>query len=355
MSKRFATYIIALLVLSLAATTPTNAKQADRFSDVPAAHWASKAIDWGIEQEVLDISPQAAFNPEESITEAEFLKMLISAYVSLPDQGKNWYDKYYAYANEKKWFVEGLSDQATVDQPLLRKNAAIILSSALGGRYQDDKKEAVTTAVNDLYATGISNGKSSRAVEGFMINEYLTRAEAIQFVYQFVNQSGLSMLQGASVEEEWAQYEQVTFKDREGILAKHELFAKEHGLQIQSYESEGTIFIQLIGEEGQSNSDAGSPVHFTSSYRMDPDGTLTWNLITNDTVADPSDAYELLAAMFSYDSNFSDPIRQDLAVFAQEIGYRKDWQLSVSYGKLDLSTNYNKETNQYYIVSILTA
>ncbi|WP_325356179.1 hypothetical protein [Paenibacillus sp.] len=179
---------------------------------------------------------------------------------------------------------------------------AIILSSALGAYYPDDSARSVESSITDLYSRGLSSGKTDQTIKGFMPGDSLTRAEAVQFVYRFVNKSGLTSLKAVVSNDDWGALKNVTFADQKGILAKHELFAKKLGLQMKTYQQSGRTFIQLVSNHDSSNQTAKDSFLYSSSYQIADDGTLTWDLITNVDVADPEAAYELLASMFSYDT-----------------------------------------------------
>lgn len=345
--------MIAWLVLILAAMPSIAIASPQRqalFKDVPNTHWALGAIQWGIDNQILDGFPNGTFAPEKPVTEAEFLKILITAYEQLVPLGSAWYDAYYAFAYERQWYLKGLKNQSAANRPILRKNAAILLSSALGEVYANDGTDSANKAINDLYDRGLSNGKTSKTLEGFKPSDSLTRAEAVQFIYQFVNKSGLTALTAVDAED-WSDYDDVTFKDPDGIMAKHELFAQEQKLHVQTYEYEGVQFIRFIGESKEPSEEA--PVYFTSSRQV-REGKLTWTLITHENVADPADAFEFVAKMFSYYDNYSSRIRQGLAVVAEDMGFRSNRQVSTDLGQLQISTYYEEQEDQYYIISYIS-
>lgn len=373
MSKRMISLLLAALLFLIAGQSTFGAESAKSFSDVSAQHWAASAISWGVENNILDGFPDGTFAPEKPVTEAEFLKILIAAYVTLPAQGEHWYDRYYAYASDKKWYATGLTEPSVINQPILRKHAALILSSALGASYSDDGAKSIEAAITDLYDRGLSSGKTAKTIEGFAPDDTLTRAEATQFIYKFVSQSGLSSLDSTAPEaseeetksdsdaseadagtsEEWTPLEEVTFADKEGVLAKHELFAKEQGLKIRHYESNGTNFIQLISDVDLEKK-AGSYT-FSTSYKLTDDGSLTWTLITDVNQADPGDAFEFAARMFEYNSIYSDSIRTKIAQVTKQFGYQIDWEFRGEYDDLTIKTFYIKDELHYYIVSTIPA
>lgn len=345
--KRGLCLILAILLMVSGAFS-TSAQDV-LFPDVSSDHWATKAMKWGVEHNVLDGYSDGSFAPGKPVTESEFLKMLISAYETLPGLGDHWYDKYYGFAHTHGWYVKGLKNKSFVDQPISRKNAAIILSSALGHSYVDDSDHSAIMAINELYKRDLSHGKTEKTIEGFAPEEYMTRAEAVQFVYNFATQSGLENLKASVSDADWAYYEKVTFNDTEGILDKHKLFAKKYGLQVITYKASGIIFINLVSD----SEDNQSEFHISSTYKKHEDSTIEWTLAVDLDKEDPFVAYELLARIFSYDTTYQDSITQKLEPVVKESGIEIDGWIRAEFGTLEIKASYDQETHNYYIVSVV--
>ena len=213
MSRRVLSLAMILVFSIVVAALPASAEQGTVFSDVSKDNWAFEAISWGAQHKVVNGFPDRTFAPGKAVTEAEFLKLLISAFEDLPDNGTKgkWYSKYYAFAYDKNWFLKGFADPEAPEKPVLRKNAAILLSAAMGAYYANDDALSAEAAIRDLYSRGVSNGKTDKTIEGFKPDDTLTRAEAVQFIYQFVQKAGLTSLKTVVSEDDWAALDKVTF------------------------------------------------------------------------------------------------------------------------------------------------
>ncbi|MDT3418142.1 hypothetical protein QO009_004067 [Brevibacillus aydinogluensis] len=178
------------LVLGAALVTPLTAFAA-AFKDVPVSHWASKTIEWGTKTGVVTGYPDQTFKPENSVTEEEFLTMLISAYVKRSDlQGaaKYWSDPYYFFAHDKNYPTEGWDEPTARRWKISRQRVAEIVAGATGVNYTGDD------AIKWLLAKGLAKGKSGDvSVAGYKGADFLTRAEAVQFIKN-AKENGLTEL-----------------------------------------------------------------------------------------------------------------------------------------------------------------
>jgi hypothetical protein len=344
-------WVIVAMLISMVSTTSVVNAQENRFSDVSADYWAEEVISWGVERKMLSGYGDGTFAPRKAVTEAEFLKIVIAAYEDLPQSGESWYDRYYAYAFKKGWYVKGLKDKTYVNKPILRKQAAIILSSALGNSYRSDDADSTVRAINELYNKDLSNGRTEKTVEGFATEEQLTRAEAVQFVYTFVTKSGIENLKASVSDADWAAFEKVDFTDNNAVLDKHKLFAKKYGLEVTTYQSADWKYINFVSQAELSSSKEGDNFNLSSAYKLDSDGTLKWELIANLDKEDAFVALELLSRMFSYETLYYNSINLKLLPTIEFIGVKIDGRMEADFGKLNILTRYDKETNNYYISS----
>jgi len=179
--------IAAVCCMSLFAASGTvSADQDNRFTDVPSNYWAAGAIDWGVTKNAIIGYSDGTFQPNRYVTEAEFLRMLLSIYQLQASGSKedHWANKYYDYAQANQWFsLEGLSNTAAKDKPISRGNTALIMNNALG-----IDSPSVEAAILKLYELNLSSGKTEKTVVGFQANQFLTRAEAISFIRNYANQ-----------------------------------------------------------------------------------------------------------------------------------------------------------------------
>lgn len=147
------------------------------FTDVPATHWAYDKVMWAKNNGVTDGYPDGTFRPAQSVTEAEFLSMLVRAYPEIKlDQVKEqeaWYTPYYNLASELAWPV---SDKP--NEPITRGSVARLMAAFYGQSLSEDE------AVQWILAQGLAQGKNGAGVEGFAPKDALSRAEAQTFLYR---------------------------------------------------------------------------------------------------------------------------------------------------------------------------
>ncbi|RKN82257.1 CAP-associated domain-containing protein [Paenibacillus ginsengarvi] len=148
---------------------------AGAFKDT-AGHWGSEAIGWALAQGIVDGFADGTFQPDRTVSEAEFVTMLLRAFTgkAIAPTGASapWYTGYYAYANELRLPVD--SGQANV--PYARGQVARLIAAA-GGQSLN-----VPNAIRYLLDNGLAQGKTAATVEGFGASDTVTRAEAVQLV-----------------------------------------------------------------------------------------------------------------------------------------------------------------------------
>ena len=89
--------ILLALVLSLHLAVPALAAQAPEFSDVPTGHWAYAYVRQAAQAGAVNGVGNGRFNPEGTLTVAEFTAMLLRAlYGEVPveqytGEGGEWY------------------------------------------------------------------------------------------------------------------------------------------------------------------------------------------------------------------------------------------------------------------------
>lgn len=177
MKKKLALAFSAVLL----AATPVIASAKD-FTDVSKGHWALATIKWGTDTNVVTGYPDGTFKPEKQVSEEEFLTMLISAYIdrgNLQGASQYWSDPYYYFANNSNYPTEGWDRSEARRWKVTRQHVAEIMTGASGKNYTG------TNAIKYLLAEGLAKGKDSSGgltIEGFKGSDYLTRAEAIQFI-----------------------------------------------------------------------------------------------------------------------------------------------------------------------------
>lgn len=171
----------ALLQKPAQTTPPSKAETvaSEKFSDVKADAWYFDTVQWAVDKKMVSGYPDGTFQPNRNITEAEFLTMFIKAFgVVPPDPAKinHWADAYYAYAKDKNWAVHGDGSNDLRDSNISRLSVAEIITGANGVNFTG--RDSIQYLLNKQY----SAGKTAATVDGYNGDDFLTRAEAIQFI-----------------------------------------------------------------------------------------------------------------------------------------------------------------------------
>lgn len=190
MKKTLKTLLLSSAIATTIATTipydfevkvrPINIEAASiKFSDFKSSHWAYQTILQMVEQKVVGGYPNGTFKPDKQVTEAEFLKMLVFAFVDDKDipqvqSGGHWAENVYLYAEQKHYRVS--NDIKGRDKVINRAKVAELVSATQGVNYVGND------AIRYLLGEGLSNGRSSKTISGYEGQASLTRAEAVAFI-----------------------------------------------------------------------------------------------------------------------------------------------------------------------------
>ncbi len=140
---------IIALILSGLMLFNTISVMADSFNDI-AGHWGEKEINQALEKGIVNGDGTGAFRPNDTVTRAEFIKMLSAVVVKymgaqdVPDNYKtenNWYSKYYNFATsmflmqDNENAVDGINPGVLADAdaliPITRWEMAYSVGSVL--------------------------------------------------------------------------------------------------------------------------------------------------------------------------------------------------------------------------------
>ena len=190
-------------VMAASLALPAYAKNS--FSDVNEKHWAYSSVTWAANKGIAQGDGSGKFLPNQLITEAEFLAMLIRAFGIEPkpwSEDDAWFDKYYIFAKELKWPVKGYYNHNEANKTIDRQRVADIVSAADGenylvipwGTFGED------ATIRYLLTKGYSNGITSATVEGYQAGKPLTRAEAVTFIKN-LQDKGMTELKAKPEEE----------------------------------------------------------------------------------------------------------------------------------------------------------
>lgn len=151
---------------ALQANEPVN------FSDVPATHWAAKAVLLASQLGIVKGEPSGEFNGSDNVTRATFAEMIVRAlgidtageHGSFSDTDGHWADAYIR-ALHRAGIVNGTGKGAfNPDQEITRAEMAAILarildmSAANGTKFSDIDDNWAADYINQLSQAGIVNG-----------------------------------------------------------------------------------------------------------------------------------------------------------------------------------------------------
>ncbi|HWO75032.1 MAG TPA: S-layer homology domain-containing protein [Bacillus sp. (in: firmicutes)] len=151
-----------------------------KFKDISSDFWARETIAWAYGNYIIDGYKDNTFRPNNKVTEAQFVKMVLLAYVDQSKMptitGKHWAENFYQYAKKMGYPVLGLTNQGLRDKPVTREKVAEIITATQGVNYSK------SDAIKYLIGNNLSTGKTSATVEGFDGKGTLTRAQAVRFI-----------------------------------------------------------------------------------------------------------------------------------------------------------------------------
>jgi hypothetical protein len=176
MAEMMKKVILSLVVSSMFAF---NVASAASFRDVQN-HWGKDAIQWAVDKGIVKGYSDGTFKPDHTVTEAEFLVMLIRLFpnskaevdqLTFPTQ--SWSGPYY---EEAKKFNIPVNGGSLRDLPITRGLVAQLIAGAYGKNY--DTKGAIAY----LFEQGLSKGRTAMTYKGYDASGFLTRAEAVVFL-----------------------------------------------------------------------------------------------------------------------------------------------------------------------------
>ncbi|GGH35847.1 endo-1,4-beta-xylanase [Paenibacillus segetis] len=177
---------------ALQANEPVN------FSDVPATHWAAKAIQLASQLGIVKGEPNGEFKGSDNVTRAEFVEMIIRALgidttgedSSFSDTDGHWAADYIR-ALHRAGIVNGTGNGAfNPDQEITRAEMAAILarilnmSAANGTKFSDINGNWAADYINQLSQAGIVNGVGDGK---FAPKATATRDQSVAIIMRMLN------------------------------------------------------------------------------------------------------------------------------------------------------------------------
>lgn len=172
------------------------------FSDMASAKWAEKAVNYLYEKGIVSGKTKTEFYPNDNVTRAEFVKLLVMASGETLDANTkvfadvNESDWYFAYVN--KAYAMGLvkgneKGNFNPNAQITREDMATMIYRLIGNDENKGDVNVFTDAVNIsdyaknavsyLYVSNIINGMGDGS---FAPKSMATRAQAAQIIYNIV-------------------------------------------------------------------------------------------------------------------------------------------------------------------------
>ncbi len=211
MKKQIKVAAISTLLLStLAVPTVSYAKETvevsvqaiGKFTDVDKKHYAYEAIQWAQQRGIVsgytdsNGKPNGKFGPNDSVTEAQFTKMLAEFYGFKDDKGKLnnftptplWSDTYYDALATYGVPLNGYFDSGLRNKSVKRG----VVAQAIG--HLSGNVNSLTDSINYMIGEGITTGQNpqyenSDLLKYFGSNNTLTRAQVVAFLYRMDSNS----------------------------------------------------------------------------------------------------------------------------------------------------------------------
>ncbi len=195
-------FLVFLAMVVLFATTCVFAVT---FTDLGEDHWAIDYITTLADEGVINGYPDGTFDPEGTISRAEFMKLVIAASmpegVSIkmaPSAMDHWAGQYLFVAETYRVIDPGSLTLENIDEPITRREMAMMIGKAdTNLRQKSLNKEGSTLFTDfDLMDAAELRYLSHAVGEGYL-NGYpdgsfgpdnnMTRAESATVIYRFTN------------------------------------------------------------------------------------------------------------------------------------------------------------------------
>lgn len=205
--KQIKIIVLTALTAVLLATGASAAETVKSFSDVPETHWAHSAIMTMVKGGLFNgttppVDGVGTFEPDAPMTRAQFVtvltRLLYSDRIMAATIGAPWWQVYFETAWAATLLYPGELDNSTLDQPMQRQEAAMVLvraAMAKGFPTRLAKVEAIADYdtvgasyqeyVRICFALGILQGVDAQG--SFQPQGTLTRAQAATVIFRLVD------------------------------------------------------------------------------------------------------------------------------------------------------------------------
>ncbi len=198
---------------------PEPERQRPFFSDVSEDDWFYEPVEYLTSEGILRGFEDGTFRPEETMTRAQFLKLMLAPLVpdAVEPEGSNWWKPYADYGKSVGLLTK--FDVLDPDVPITRNRVARLLArlsllpEAEGYLIQADRKAVLAElgdleeipsydleAVIQVYAAGLMRGYDDGC---FHAERTMTRAEGAMLTYRYLVPEKRRPLLRYIVPEEW--------------------------------------------------------------------------------------------------------------------------------------------------------
>ena len=189
-------------------TPVTPEQKSEIFSDMDAYEWAKNAVYALSEQGIINGYGDSTFRPQNNITRAEFVTIIVNAFLTGEPSGEAvftdvyedaWYFSAVMLAFEKG-IIKGVSETEFMpeenirrqDMAVILKNLSVLMGKELpaddAGFSDDDAiSDYAKEAVSCLKGAGVIKGNENKMFEPL---NFATRAEAAQMISTFISTFG---------------------------------------------------------------------------------------------------------------------------------------------------------------------
>ena len=178
------------------------------FADIEG-HWAEENIANLTEAGVINGYPDGTFRPEGTVKRGEFLKLVIAASLpegvdiaDAPSNLNHWAGQYLFVAETYRIVEPGVITLETIDEPITRREMALMLSKADTILKRKDLNQKVAVTYNDYDQMDaqelkyLSHAVSCGYITGYTDNTFrpdknMTRAESATIISRYTSEVGM--------------------------------------------------------------------------------------------------------------------------------------------------------------------
>ncbi|MBQ9279747.1 MAG: S-layer homology domain-containing protein [Clostridia bacterium] len=205
MKRKFYSMINFIVMFIFISTIFCSTAVAATFKDLSTSHWAYKYITALTNNHVINGYTDGTFKPEGTITNAEFIKLVVMAalpdWIDIEDAESNlnhWAGKYIWIAERYGVISSGSIQLSNIDNPITRIEMVRIISRADISMKGSSMASNEKVKFNDVLSLNnddlllLKHAVSKGLITGYTDNTFkpyhnMSRAEAATMIYRFQN------------------------------------------------------------------------------------------------------------------------------------------------------------------------